>query len=158
MKSSRQLRRITSFAVACVWSIPVLMFAGYILWNLVPFFQGDENSRMAYYLRTASYFAMRAISSIWTREWSFLPIRFDDLNFAEWGILYISGLVTDLSLASLVLQIGTVIANCLEIFAFKLAFRVRRSRGPQEVTSISPTTANTTSSRPDKPNRTTRES
>ena len=47
MKSSRLLRRITSFADACMWSIPALMFAGYILWILVPFFQGDENSRMA---------------------------------------------------------------------------------------------------------------
>ncbi|KVF25204.1 hypothetical protein WJ07_12260 [Burkholderia vietnamiensis] len=127
MKALRQLRRVTDFVVACFWTIPVLIFVGYILWSLVPFVQDDSSSQIASVMRTAAYFCMRAVTGIWAGEWSFLPVRFDDLGFGDWGIFYCYGLIWDLSFASLVLQLGLVITLYLNRCAFAMAVRIRRS-------------------------------
>lgn len=128
MKKARQLHRLTSFAVACCWTIPVIVFAGYILWSLVPFFQDDDSSTIVWLLRTSSYFCVRAVTGVWAREWSFLPIRFENLSFVEWGLFYLYGLFIDLILASVVIQIGVVATPFLNRASFALAFRMQRSR------------------------------
>ncbi|MCA8022732.1 MULTISPECIES: hypothetical protein [Burkholderia cepacia complex] len=128
MKRARRLLRISSLAVACSWWIAVVTFAGYILWSLFPFFKDDNSSRIVWLIQTAAYFCMRAVTGIWKSEWHFLPIRFEDLTIVEWGIHYLYGLVIDLVLATLVLQVGYVLCQVLNRCAFVVAFRVHRSR------------------------------
>ncbi|WP_175958010.1 hypothetical protein [Burkholderia sp. BCC0405] len=127
MKRARRLLRISSLVVACGWAIPVLSFAGYILWSLVPFFKDDNSSRIVWLIQTAAYFCMRAVTGIWTSEWHFLPIRFEGLPLVEWGVFYLSGLLFDIGLASLVLHLGYVLSLVLNRCAFVVAFRVHRT-------------------------------
>lgn len=124
----RRLHRVTDFVVACVWAIPMLIFTGYILWSLVRLFQDDASSQIVWVIRTAAYFCVRAATGVWAGQWSFFPISFEQFNFIDWGLLYIYGVVIDLVLASLVLQIGFVTTIYLNRCAFAVAVRIRRSR------------------------------
>ncbi|MGT0193724.1 hypothetical protein ACVHYJ_16935 [Burkholderia pyrrocinia] len=106
MTTLRRLHRVTDITVACVWTIPVIIFTGYILWSLVPFFQDDVSSQIARVIQTAAYFCVRAVIGVWTRQWIFFPISFEQFDLIDWALLYFSGVVIDLVLASLVLQLG----------------------------------------------------
>ncbi len=127
MTTLRRLHRLTDFAVACVWTIPVIIFTGYILWSLVPFFQGDASSQIVWGIRTAAYFCVRAVTGVWAGQWSFFPISFEQWDLLEWALLYFYGVVIDLVLASLVLQLGLVTTLRLNRCAFAVAVRIRRS-------------------------------
>lgn len=127
MKSARRLLRISSLVVALGWTLPVLIFSWYIVWSLVPFFKDDNSSGIVWLIQAAAYFCMRLTTGIWTGEWRFLPITLGDLSLVEWVILYIYGLVIDLVLATLVIQIGYVLSLGLNRCAFVLAFRAHRS-------------------------------
>ncbi|QTD95466.1 hypothetical protein [Burkholderia anthina] len=128
MTTLRRLHRVTDITVACVWTIPVIIFTGYILWSLVPFFQDDVSSQIAWVIQTAAYFCVRAVTGVWTRQWDFFPISFDQWDLIEWALLYFYGFVIDLALASVVLQLGSVTTLYLNRCAFAVAVRVRRSR------------------------------
>lgn len=128
MITLRRLHRVTDFVVACVWTIPVLLFTGHILWSLVRFFQDDASSQIVWVIRTAAYFCVRALTGGWAREWTFVPISFEHFGLIDWGLLYFWGVFIDVVLASLVLQIGLVTTIYLNRGAFALAFRIRRSR------------------------------
>lgn len=127
MITLRRLHRVTDFVVACVWSIPVLLFTGYILWSLVHFFQGDASSQIVWVIRTAAYACVRAVTGVWAGQWSFFPVSFEQFNFIDWALLYFWGVFIDVALASLVLQIGFVTTICLNRCAFAVAVRIRRS-------------------------------
>ncbi|MCA7954197.1 hypothetical protein LGM43_28405 [Burkholderia seminalis] len=127
MITLRRLHRVTDFVVACVWSIPVLLFTGYILWSLVHFFQGDASSQIVWVIRTAAYVCVRAVTGVWAGHWSFFPVSFEQFNFIDWALLYFWGVFIDVALASLVLQIGFVTTICLNRCAFAVAVRIRRS-------------------------------
>ncbi|KWB20869.1 hypothetical protein WL32_17235 [Burkholderia cepacia] len=127
MITLRRLHRVTDFVVACVWSIPVLLFTGYILWSLVHFFQGDASSQIVWVIRTAAYVCVRAVIGVWAGQWSFFPVSFEQFNFIDWALLYFWGVFIDVALASLVLQIGFVTTICLNRCAFAVAVRIRRS-------------------------------
>lgn len=127
MITLRRLHRVTDFVVACVWSIPVLLFTGYILWSLVHFFQGDASSQIVWVIRTAAYVCVRAVTGVWAGQWSFFPVSFEQFNFIDWALLYFWGVFIDVALASLVLQIGFVTTICLNRCAFAVAVRIRRS-------------------------------
>ncbi|WP_407973078.1 hypothetical protein ACJ51O_36480 (plasmid) [Burkholderia pyrrocinia] len=128
MTTLRRLHRVTDITVACVWTIPVLIFTGYVLWSLVPFFQGDTGSRIAWVIQTAAYFCVRAATGVWAGRWSFFPVSFEQFNLIDWALLYFWGVVIDVVLASLVLQIGFVTTIYLNRCAFAVAVRIRRSR------------------------------
>ncbi|WP_175891290.1 hypothetical protein [Burkholderia cepacia] len=127
MITLRRLHRVTDFVVACVWSIPVLLFTGYILWSLVHFFQDDASSHIVWVIRTAAYFCVRAVTGVWAGQWSFFPVSFEQFKFTDWALLYFWGVFIDVALASLVLQIGFVTTICLNRCAFAVAVRIRRS-------------------------------
>ncbi len=128
MTTFRRLHCATDFAVACICTIPVIIFTGYILWSLVPFFQDDASSQIVWGIRTAAYFCVRTFTGVWIGQWNFFPISFDQFDLIEWALLYFWGVVIDLVLASLVLQLGFVTTLYLNRYAFAVAVRVRRSR------------------------------
>ncbi len=128
MTTFRRLHCATDFAVACIWTIPLIIFTGYILWSLVPFFQDDASSQIVWGIRTAAYFCVRAFTGVWVGQWDFFPISFDQFDLTEWALLYFWGVVIDLVLASLVLQLGLVTTLYLNHCAFAVAVRVLRSQ------------------------------
>uniref|UniRef100_UPI003BEF1450 hypothetical protein n=1 Tax=Burkholderia arboris TaxID=488730 RepID=UPI003BEF1450 len=104
----------------------MIIYTGYILWSLVPFFQDDVSSRIVWVIRTAAYFCVRAVTGVWAGQWSFFPIRLDQWDLLEWALLYFYGVVIDLALASLVLQLGLVTTLYLNRCVFAVAVRIRR--------------------------------
>ncbi|WP_321896712.1 hypothetical protein [Burkholderia cepacia] len=128
MTTLRRLHRVTDITVACVWTIPLIIFTGHILWSLVPFFQDDVSSQIAWVIQTAAYFCVRAVTGVWARQWIFFPISFEQFDLIDWALLYFYGVVIDLVLASLVLQLGSVTTLYLNRCTFAVAVRIRRSR------------------------------
>ncbi|MGG2041447.1 MULTISPECIES: hypothetical protein [unclassified Burkholderia] len=127
MKVLRRIRRRTDVAVACVWTLPVIILAAHIVWSLVPFFRDDGTSQVVSILQTVAYFFVRTVTDASARFQPFSAGNLEQLGVIGRGAFYLWGVLTDFVLVILVCLISLEITPSLNRAAFGFVLRIRRS-------------------------------